>query len=339
MIKAAVIGATGYTGQELLKLLFRRKDVEVAAVTSESSAGRPLASVLPFFSAGKRLILEKADAAKIAPRTDAVFLCLPHGEAMNSARAWLDQGIKTIDLSADFRLKDPALYKEWYQMDHSAPELLPKAVYGLPELYRDKIKTAGLVAVPGCYPTSVILAMAPLMATPGLETDAIVVNSASGVSGAGRKVKEEYMFAELDGDFYAYGAPTHRHTAEMEQELALAAGGRPVRVAFIPHLLPVTRGIFTTITMKASASITGEALTEKLRAFYSGSRFVHVVSGFPKMKWAVNANSAYIGAMVDKRAGVAIVTCAIDNLMKGASGQALQCFNIMYGLDEALGLE
>ena len=338
MVKVAVIGATGYTGQELLKLLFRRKDVDVVAVTSESSSGVPLAQAIPFFARRKHLLLEKPDPSAISAKADVAFLCLPHGQAMSLASQYLDKGMKTLDLSADFRLKDPQMYRQWYSLEHSSPKLLPGAVYGLPELYSEKIKTANLVAVPGCYPTSVILSMAPLLDHPGLDTGLITVNSSSGVSGAGRKAKDELMYAELDGDYYAYGAPTHRHTAEMEQELGFVAR-RPVRVVFIPHLLPVTRGIYTTITIPAAESVTEESITESLRQFHMKSRFVKVVSGFVKMKWAVNTNAAYIGARVDKRAGMAIITCAIDNLVKGASGQAVQCFNLMHGMDEAEGLD
>ena len=338
MIKAAVIGATGYTGQELLKLLLRRKDVQVTAVTSESSAGSPLSQAAPMLQGHGGLVLEKADPSSISAKAQTVFLCLPHGEAMKSAGAYLEKGLKVLDLSADFRLKDPQLYKTWYSMEHPAPGLLGRAVYGLPELYRERIAKADLVAVPGCYPTSVILAMAPLVNLSGLRPDFITVNSSSGVSGAGRKLKDDYMFAELEGDYYAYGAPNHRHTAEMEQELSIAAG-RQVKATFIPHLLPVTRGIYTTITMPAGEGVTGEALTGVLREFYQGSEFVSVVSGFPRMKWAVNSNRAYIGATVDKRNGLAIITSAIDNLVKGASGQAMQCFNLVHRLDEAMGLE
>ncbi|MDH5638789.1 MAG: N-acetyl-gamma-glutamyl-phosphate reductase [Nitrospinota bacterium] len=338
MVKVAVIGATGYTGQELLKLLFKRADVEVTAITSESSAGKHLGEVLPHFARNHHLTLEKAVPEAIAARADVAFLCLPHGQAMGTAKDYLNKGLKVLDLSADFRLKNPALYKEWYHLEHTAPELLSTAVYGLPELYAENIKGASLVAVPGCYPTSVILAMAPLMNIPGLDTETITVNSASGVSGAGRAPRDHLMFAELDGDYYAYGAPTHRHTTEMEQELSTAAG-RVVKVSFIPHLLPVTRGIYSTITMKVSADITEDMIMEALRNFYLLSHFVHIVSGFPRMKWAVNSNHAFIGAKVDKRAGVAIITSVIDNLVKGASGQAMQCFNLMYGLDENEGLD
>ena len=337
-IEVAVVGATGYTGQELLKLLFRRDDLEVLCVTSESSAGLPLAQAAPSLQRQKPMTLEKADPEAIASKAQVAFLCLPHGKAMDMAGALLDKGLKVFDLSADFRLKNPALYNEWYGMEHSAKHLLERAVYGLPELFREKITQTDLVAVPGCYPTSVILAMAPLVKFPGLETDVITVNASSGVSGAGRTAKESLMYAELDGDYYAYGAPTHRHTAEMEQQLGDCAG-RPLRVAFIPHLLPATRGIYSTITVRTAEGVTEEDLHKELAGFYENERFVTVVKGFPQMKWAAGTNAAFIGVKVDKRARMAIIASAIDNLIKGASGQAVQCFNIAHGIDETKGLE
>jgi len=338
MVKVAVIGATGYTGQELLKLLLKRSDIEVTAVTSETSAGQHLGQTAPTLARDHHLILEKSDPKAISKRADVVFMCLPHGQAMSTAEIYLDKGLKVLDLSADFRLKDPAQYRQWYSLEHTAPGLLAKAVYGLPELYAPRIRTADLVAVPGCYPTSVILAMAPLLGLPGLDAQTLTVNSASGVSGAGRTLKDHLMFAQMEGDFYAYGAPTHRHTVEMEQELTHVAG-REMKVSFIPHLLPVSRGIYTTITVGTSQAVDEESITETLKKFYLNSHFVHVVSGFPQMKWTVNTNHAYIGARVDKRTGLAIITSAIDNLVKGAAGQAMQCFNLMNDMDEAEGID
>ena len=338
MIKAGIIGAAGYTGRELIGILLRHPQVDLNLVTSDTSRGKSLAEVFPQYARQKPLMFEGHDLDAAARRCEAVFLCLPHRESMAAAATLLDAGKVVFDLSADFRLKDPAVYETWYGAAHTAPHYITRAVYGSPELYRGQIKEASLIAVPGCYPTSVILAMAPVMGTGLIDHTTIVANSASGVTGAGRKVEQPYMLAELEGNMYAYGAPSHRHTPEIEQELSRLAGA-PVTITFIPHLLPVARGIYSTVTAKLARPAARDEVMEMYRAYYRDSRFVTVAPRYPHMRWAVGNNGAFLGAEVDTRTGTLIATAAIDNLVKGASGQAAQCFNIRYGFDEGAGLE
>ncbi|MBI4829381.1 MAG: N-acetyl-gamma-glutamyl-phosphate reductase [Nitrospinae bacterium] len=338
MIKAGIIGAAGYTGQELTGILLRHPQVDLTLITSGANQGKSLAEVFPQYARQKPLVFEGHDLDAAARRCEAVFLCLPHRESMAAASKLLDAGKVVFDLSADFRLKDAAVYEKWYGAAHTAPRHLAQAVYGSPELYRGRLQNAGLVAVPGCYPTSVILALAPVMGTGLIDESTIVANSASGVTGAGRKLEQPYLLAELEGNMFAYGAPSHRHTPEIEQELSNLAGA-PVTITFIPHLLPVARGIYTTVTAKLQKPSAREEILETYRAYYRDSRFVTVTPGYPHMRWAVGNNGAYLGVEVDARTGTFIATAAIDNLVKGASGQAAQCFNIRYGFDEGTGLE
>ncbi|MBI4665636.1 MAG: N-acetyl-gamma-glutamyl-phosphate reductase [Nitrospinae bacterium] len=337
MIDAGVFGATGYTGQALLDILLFHPGVNVTALASGSSAGKTLAEVFPQYSGLKPLVFQEPNAPAMAEMVDVVFLCLPHKEAMAVAPVFLEAGKKVFDLSADFRLKDPAVYEQWYKTPHSAPRLLESAVYGQPETRRGQIAAADLIAVPGCYPTSAILGLAPVIDMGWLNRKTIVINSVSGVSGAGKKLESQYMLSELEGNFFAYGAPTHRHTPEIEQELSLLAGENVI-VTFIPHLLPTTRGIYTTITADLLAPVSPGKVFERYVEYYRDCRFVHAREGFPQMKWAVGGSNCFVSATVDERANRLIVTSTIDNLLKGAAGQAVQCFNIRHGLDEAAGL-
>ncbi|VAX16059.1 N-acetyl-gamma-glutamyl-phosphate reductase [hydrothermal vent metagenome] len=338
MINVGIIGAAGYTGQTLLSILLSHKHVNVAAITSATFEGQSLSNVFPVFAGTKKpLVFEKPDYDSIVKRCDTFFLCLPHRESMEAAAKLLDAGKVVFDLSADFRLKDHAVYEKWYGVTHTKKDLLASAVYGLPELHGDKIKNASLVAVPGCYPTSAILGLAPVLGESFIDKSSIVINSVSGVSGAGKKAMGDFMLAELEGNFYAYGAPSHRHTPEIEQEFS-ALTGEKTMVTFIPHLLPTTRGIYTTITAKLTEDKTSGEILNLYKSFYSGSRFVSVHDTFPRMKWAIGSNRLYVSAMADERTSTLIVTSTIDNLVKGASGQAVQCFNIRYGFDEKVGL-
>jgi len=337
MINAGVVGAAGYTGQALLEILLSHPEVCVTAITSETFKGKKLAEAFPRFSTASSLEFENNDIDTVAKKCEAVFLCLPHRESMKHVPKLLDAGLKVFDLSADFRLKDADVYESWYGAAHTAKDLIAKAVYGMPEIHKDEIAAADLVAVPGCYPTSAILGLAPLMAESWVDQSSIVINSVSGVSGAGRKADPSYMLAELEGNFYAYGAPKHRHTPEIEQELG-ALAGEDIKVTFIPHLLPTTRGIHTTVTMSMKEAKSAGDVTAIYKKFYKDSPFVTVTGGFPRMKWAIGVNSLYVGATVDERTDRLIVTSVIDNLVKGASGQAVQCFNIRYGFDEKEGL-
>jgi N-acetyl-gamma-glutamyl-phosphate reductase len=338
MVDVGVFGASGYTGQALLDILLFHPGVKVTLLTSATHRGKRLEEVFPRLAGYSSLTFETPDPVSQSDRAEVFFLCLPHKEAMAVAPTLLGKGKKALDLSADFRLKDAGVYEKWYGAHHSAPELLDKAVYGLPELYAEQIAHAQLIAVPGCYPTSAILGLAPVIGLDWINRKSVVINSVSGVSGAGRKLEPQYMLSELEGNFYAYGAPRHRHTPEIEQELSRLAG-ESVTVTFIPHLLPVTRGIYTTITADLARPITAEEAVGEYNKFYAGKPFVRVRGGFPQMRWVVERNTCVIGVTVDDRAGRIIITTTIDNLVKGASGQAVQCFNLLHGFGETTGLK
>lgn len=337
--KVAVFGASGYTGEELVRLLLRHPQAEIVAVTSRQSAGKTVAEVFPragSYSVARALRFTDAAAETIAGETDVAFLALPHGVAVDFAAPLLQNGARVIDLSADFRIKDPATYREFYTKEHGAPELLPDAVYGLPEIYRDKISRARLVACPGCYPTSVLLPLIPLLREKLIEPDHIIANSLSGVSGAGRKAEVDYLFVECNESVRPYGVPKHRHLAEIEQELSIAAQ-RAVTIQFTPHLIPVNRGILTTLYLKPTNHERIEAAFERA---YADAPFVRLLGErtLPDTKNVVGTNFIEIAWRHDPRTGRLIVMSAEDNLVKGASGQAIQCFNLMCGYEETTGL-
>lgn len=338
MVDVGVFGASGYTGQALLDILLFHPGVKVTLVTSSTYKGKRIEEVFPKLAGVSPLTFEEPDPVSQSGRAELFFLCLPHKEAMAVAPTLLEKGKKVIDLSADFRLKDAEVYEKWYGATHTAPEYLDMAVYGLPELYYEQIAHADLIAAPGCYPTSTILGLAPVIGLDWINRKSVVINSVSGVSGAGKKLEPQYMLAELEGNFHAYGAPKHRHTPEIEQELSRIAREN-VTVTFIPHLLPVTRGIYTTITADLARSVTAEEAVGLYSTFYSGKPFVRVIPSFPQMKWVVERNACVIGVTVDERAGRIIITSTIDNLVKGASGQAVQCFNLRLGLPQTAGLK
>ncbi len=337
MIKVAVIGASGYTGQELIKILLSHPDVDITVATSDALKGKTLAQAFPEFAESALLEIEGHDAVTSVDRFDSAFLCLPHTKSMAITPGLIKAGIKVFDLSADFRLKDRVIYEKWYKVEHTAPEHLESAVYGLPEINRDKIATADLVAVPGCYPTSAILALAPVIGEGWIDTGSIIVNSVSGISGAGKNADGDVALAEKEKNFFAYAAPNHRHTPEIEQALSSITGGS-VTVTFIPHILPLFRGIYTTVTAKLIKPVARGAALDKFSDFYSDSSFVSVTDGYPQMKWVHGNNNVFIGAQVDERTSTLLITSTLDNLIKGASGQAVQCFNIRYGLKEGAGL-
>lgn len=337
MIKVGVIGASGYTGQELLKILLKHPDVDITVATSDSLAGKTLAQAFPEFAGSASLTIDPRDTPVGKDRIDAAFLCLPHTKSMEAAPGLIKAGVKVFDLSADFRLKAPTVYEKWYKIKHTATEFLDDAVYGLPEINRDEIATADLIAVPGCYPTSAILALAPVIGEEWLDTESIVINSVSGISGAGKNATNDVANAISAKNFFAYGAPDHRHTPEIEQGLSTIAGSS-INVTFIPHILPLFRGIYTTVTAKLKKPVSCEALLEKLTNYYNNSSFVSVTKTYPQLKMTSGNNGAFIGANIDERTSTIIITSTIDNLIKGASGQAVQCFNIRYGLDESAGL-
>jgi len=349
-VKAAVVGASGYSGEELVRLLLDHPNIELVTVTSRQHAGKTLAEMFPRFAANpkaRRIKFVEPNAADLAKNAAVVFLALPHGVAAQFAVPLVEAGCRVIDLSADFRLKNPAVYNEFYGHAHPAPALLEKAVYGLPEVYRHKIKNAQLVASPGCYPTSILLPAIPLLRAGLVQPRGIIASSLSGVSGAGRKTEPEYLFCECNESLRPYNVPRHRHLSELEQELAVAAGTK-VGVLFVPHLVPVNRGILTTLYMQPAdqlANTAPENLIEQLRACYKqayGSEpFVQLLdtSGLPDTKNVVGTNFIQIACRIDPRTYTVIVMSAIDNLVKGAAGQAVQAMNIMFGFAETTGLQ
>lgn len=345
MSKVAIVGASGYSGEELLRLLMRHPGVELAAITSRQNVGLRVDAVFPRFAAWRDAALTFSDStveAIQAAGAEYVFLALPHGVAKQFAGPLVQAGLKVLDLSADFRIKDIAVYEAFYGEKHDSPELAAASIYGLPEIYRSQISGAQLIACPGCYPTSIILPLAPLLRAGLLEPSSIAVSSMSGVSGAGRTLKADYLFGECNESVRAYGIPRHRHLAEIEQELTLAAGGtQPVTISFTPHLIPVTRGIHSTIYAQLKSGVSPEAAVEALETAYAKEHFVRLLQEplLPDTKHVVGTNFIDIAFRHDRRTGRVILCSAEDNLVKGAAGQAVQCFNIMAGHPETAGLE
>ena len=348
--KVGIVGASGYSGEELVRLLLQHPLVELTAVTSRQYAGQSIAQVFPRFAShptSKALRFSEPKADLLANQAEIVFLALPHGVAAEFAVPLLERGCRVIDLSADFRLRSAAVYKEFYGHDHPAPDLLAKAVYGLPEVYREQIKTAMLVASPGCYPTSVLLPILPLLRSGLVEQQGMIADSLSGVSGAGRKAEPDYLFVECNESVRPYGLVKHRHLSEIEEQLSLAAGAKVV-LQFTPHLIPINRGILTTLYLDPAQTVTN---TEQAAAFhgkvgetytaaYREEPFVRVLEGkaLPDTKNVAGTNALELAWRVDPRTGRLIVLSAEDNLVKGASGQAVQSMNILCGFAETAGL-
>jgi N-acetyl-gamma-glutamyl-phosphate reductase len=336
--RVAVIGGTGYTGFELVALLQQHPRVEVAAVTSQSYAGRPIAEVFPALRGMCSLACETLDIEKLIQQTDCIFVALPHKTAMEAVAPLVRAGKKVVDLSADFRFRDAATYEQWYQ-EHTAKHLLAEAVYGLPELHADEIRSARLVGNPGCYPTGVILAAAPLVAGEAIELDSLIADCKSGVSGAGRTATLTTHFCEVNEGFAAYKVAEHRHTPEIEQELSGLAGCA-VKVVFTPHLVPMSRGILTTLYGRLSKSVTHEQISRLYRKTYESAPFVRVLpeGQLPSTLHVRGTNYCDIGWRIEPRTGRIITISAIDNLTRGASGQAICNMNLMLGFDEGTGL-
>jgi N-acetyl-gamma-glutamyl-phosphate reductase len=337
MVKVGIVGASGFTGAELLRLCAGHADLDVVVATGDTQAGRPVADLYPGLAAGYGDLAFEPYTPDVVDGLDLVFLGLPHGASQAVARDLIDQVGVVVDLSADFRLHEAALYPRWYGAEHTAPDLLDTFVYGLPELFRPEIVAATAVAVPGCYPTAASLALAPLARAGLIEMDRIVVDAASGVSGAGRAPKENTTFCAVSDDFAAYGLLDHRHTPEMEQVLGTVAG-RPATVLFTPHLAPMSRGILATCYARPAVPTTTEAVMRTYRDTYDAEPFVVVTEEPPTTKATLGANTARVTARHDERTGWIVALCAIDNLVKGASGQAVQCANLTLGLPEANGL-
>jgi N-acetyl-gamma-glutamyl-phosphate reductase len=348
--RVAVIGASGYSGEELVGLLLRHPHAELAAVTSRQYAGQTLAQVFPKFAShpkSQSLRFSEPKAEVLARQADVVFLALPHGVAAEYAAPLLEAGCVVIDLSADFRLQSAERYREFYAHDHPAPELLKKAVYGLPEIYREPIKKALLVASPGCYPTGILLPLIPLLKAGLVKPTGIIANALSGVSGAGRKVEPDYLFCECHDSARPYSVPKHRHLSEIEEQLSLAAGA-PVVIQFTPHLIPIHRGILTTLYLapekhfstEAEMKSLGEEIATVYARAYGKEPFVRLLDGpaLPDTKHIVGTNVCEIAWRLDRRTGRLVVMSAEDNLLKGASGQAVQSLNLICGWPETAGL-
>ena len=349
-VKVGIVGASGYSGEELVRLLLAHPHVELAAVTSRQYAGQTLARIFPKFAhhpQAKTIRFTEPNAALLARQAQLVFLALPHGVSAEFAVPLLQQGCQVIDLSADFRLKSAAVYREFYGHDHPAPDLLATSVYGLPEMNRSAIKSAMLIASPGCYPTSILLPLIPLLRAGLVKSSGIIADSLSGVSGAGRKVEQDYLFVECNESVRPYGVPKHRHLSEIEQELSLAAGA-PVAIQFTPHLIPVNRGILTTLYLEPPKPLSGakdaDAFYGKIsaayEAAYAAEPFVRLLDAktLPDTKNVIGTNVIEIAWRVDPRTGRLIVMSAEDNIVKGASGQAIQSMNILCSFPETDGL-
>jgi N-acetyl-gamma-glutamyl-phosphate reductase len=341
VVRVGIIGVSGYGGGELLRILSGHPRVKITYLTSETYKGRDIGIALPNMLGVVELECETYSREMAVERCDVVFLARDKGWAMKESPYLLEKGLKVVDLSADFRLKDPAVYEEWYKIPHESADLLTEAVFGLPEIHRREIPDARLIANPGCYVTGGLLALAPLLSNKLIETDSIIVDSLSGVSGAGRSsYKLDYHFPELNENMKAYNVGSHRHTPEIEQELSAIAGS-PVLISFTPHLIPVTRGILTTAYARFNdCCLSTERVLEIYREYYKSSRFVIVLDDgdLPVTKSVTGSNFCHIGAKVDTRTNRVIVISAIDNLVKGMAGQAVQNLNLMSKFDEDTGL-
>ena len=339
MIKAAVLGATGYAGIELVRILSNHPDVELSVLGSHSFAGQNISDVYKNFKHILDLDCEELDLDKVS-ECDIAFTALPHGASKTVIPSLIEKGLKVIDLSGDFRYDDVKVYEEWYGEEHSSPELLAESVYGMPELYRDKIKNARLIGNPGCYTTCSILGAVPLLKSGLAKTDNIIVDALSGVTGAGRGLALGYHFCECTENTKAYKVATHRHTSEIEQEYSNAAG-EPVVISFTPHLIPMKRGILATIYVNLNRESSAEELTEIYKKYYENEFFVRVkdAGDLPETKRVAGSNFVDIGVCYDKRLKRAVIISALDNIVKGAAGQAVQNMNIMFGLDEKTGLK
>jgi N-acetyl-gamma-glutamyl-phosphate reductase len=340
MIKVAVVGATGYTGAELVRLIQGHPEAELVYISSESSAGEPYSSIHPQFRKRNQMQLEAFKIEKIPASAELAFCALPHGHSAAIVPKLLEIGLRVIDLSADYRLKDPALYENWYALQHPHPSLLSSAVYGLTELYRSDIIDADLIANPGCYPTSVILGLAPLLANRLAHLELIIVDSKSGVSGAGRTPRQPFHFPECTENFKAYRVFSHQHTPEIEQELGRIAG-KVIKVAFTPHLVPMIRGIFSTMYVQLNCQLSLDQITALYTDYYRENYFIriHDQNSLPETRFVRGTNYCDLALRFDRRTGLLVIMSAIDNLVKGASGQAIQNMNISFGLPEEIGLK
>ncbi|RJP68588.1 MAG: N-acetyl-gamma-glutamyl-phosphate reductase [Candidatus Abyssobacteria bacterium SURF_17] len=338
-VRVAVVGANGYTGGEMVRLLAGHPSVDISILTSRQFAGKNITEIFPSLRGILDMPLVELDVADTARTCDVAFLAIPHTQAMPIVAGLIREGVKVVDYSADFRLQDPKVYEKWYKAPHTESALLKAAVYGLPELHANAIRTAQLVALPGCYPTGAILALAPAIKNKVIDLKEIVINSMSGVSGAGQTPSPQTHFPEIADNLRPYGVTTHRHIPEIEQELSLIAGEQ-VNVLFTPHLVPANRGILTTVTASTVSETSSAELVTIYRRFYDGAPFVRVLDQgmYPELRFVRGSNYCDIGLAYDQRTKKILAFSAIDNLCKGAAGQAVQCMNIMFDFPEHTGL-
>lgn len=338
MIRVGILGATGYAGSELVRLLMQHDGVELTMLTSKSYEGQKISEIYPSLKGVCDIALSSAEPEKVREACDVVFTALPHGASKEVIPKLYELGLKVIDLSGDYRYNDQTVYEAWYKQPHSSPELLAESVYGLPELHRDEIKKTRLVGNPGCYTTCSILGLAPLLKNGVISAKHIIIDAKSGVSGAGRGLGIDYHFCECTENMKAYKVATHRHTSEIEQELSLLAG-EDITLSFTPHLVPMKRGIYATIYADLKENKTKEELLAMYHEFYKDEPFVRIYDeGLPESNHVAGSNFVDIGLCVDERLGRVIVISAIDNLIKGAAGQAVQNMNLLCGFEETKGL-
>lgn len=356
MIRVGIVGATGFVAEELVRILMQHPSAQVVELVSSSQQGKRLDEIFPSFRGFSPLVLSSYDEIRLADHCDVVFLALPHGKSAPLVKGLLSHGLKVIDLSADFRYQSQSLYEKTYNVEHCSPDLLRHAVYGLCEIYEDRIAKASLIANPGCYTTCSLLSLIPLVETGYIQPESIIIDAKSGISGAGNHLTQANQFASVSGNFKAYGVGTHRHTSEIEEQLgfhipkrmektipAVSESAEPVNISFTPHLLPVKRGILATIYASPTKPFSLQAEEETLaiyRQYYGGKPFVHInpPGEMPELSHVVGSNGFHLGFVIDRRVNRIIITAVIDNLIKGAAGQAIQNMNLLFGLDQTVGL-
>nr|HID57742.1 N-acetyl-gamma-glutamyl-phosphate reductase [Desulfobacterales bacterium] len=338
MIRAAVVGGTGYTGAELVRILAGHPQVKLTVISSRQYAGIPFSEVYPCMCGIIDLDCQAMSVKDIVDKADVIFTALPHKVSMSVVPDFVQQGKKVVDLSADFRFWEPDIYEAWYE-PHTAKELLQEVVYGLTEVFFEEIRSASLVGNPGCYPTCSLLPLVPLIDAPFLDHDTIIIDAKSGVSGAGRSLSLSTHYCEVNEALCAYKVTEHRHSPEMEQVLSMVAH-KEIRITFTPHLIPLTRGMFTTIYVNLKEPVSEDEILSRLESFYKDRPFIRILPGgqVPNTKYVRGTNYCDIGFRIDKRVNRLILLSAIDNLAKGASGQAVQNMNVMFGLPETAGL-
>lgn len=339
MIHVGIVGSTGYAGGELVRLLLQREDIQLVGLGSKSYVGAPYASVYPNFTGSLKDCCIEDDIAALAEKADVIFTATPQGLCSTLVSESLLSQAKVIDLSADFRLKDISVYEQWYRLEHGSPQFLPEAVYGLPEMNREQISQARLIANPGCFPTCSFLSVYPLVKAGVIDPNTLIIDAKSGTSGAGRGAKVDSLYCEVNENIKAYGVGTHRHTPEIEEQLAYAAG-KPVTISFTPHLVPMNRGILVTAYASLCKTLTAQELRQIYEEAYDGEPFVRVLPQgmVPQTRFVEGSNFADVAFQLDERTGRVVMMGAIDNMVKGAAGQAIQNMNLMFGLPETCGL-